>query len=194
MRLALFSFAALALSAPARALLAQPALAGRQHVELAVAHARAKIAARQSSSPYGPLKNQACPFPAGHNYVRIGSSLSSNETDYVAARLNNAKDPLGKFFARAKVDVDALDSLVNNSETTPRIAIAISGGGFRAMLHGSGGLSSLDSRDKSALGGLLQGSTYMAGISGGSWAITVRAFDPMYLLCDVNGHAELCRG
>lgn len=177
MRLAPLALVASALSASGSALLTPLALDGRQLAELIAAQASAKIAARQSSdtqSSYAPLKNQPCPFPAGHDYVRPATGLSANETAYIAARLNNAKDPLRAFFARAKVDVDSLDSLVSDSATTPRIAIAISGGGFRAMLHGSGGLSSLDSRNDSMLGGLLQGSTYMAGLSGGSWAVTVR--------------------
>lgn len=184
MRLASLALAASALSASASVLLAPSTLDKRRFVELVAARASEKITARQSSdiqSSYAPLKNQACPFPSGHDYVRPGTGLSPNETEYVAARLNNAKDPLRAFFSRAKVDVDGLDSLMSNSATTPRVAIAISGGGLRAMIHGSGGLSALDARNDSILGGLLQGSTYMAGLSGGSWAVTVRSFDPLHL-------------
>lgn len=148
----------------------------RELADRIVARGLEKFKARQSSgaqSSYAPLKNQPCPFPPDHDYIRPGTSLSPNETEYVAARLNNAKDPLKAFFARTQVDVDGLDSLVSNAATTPRVAIAISGGGLRAMLHGSGGLAALDARNNSALAGLLQGSVYMSGLSGGSWAVSV---------------------
>lgn len=154
-----------------------PSLNRRDLANLIVERGIAKFEARQASGTqrdYAPLKNQPCPFPADHDYIRPATGLSPNETEYVAERLNNAKDPLRTFFTRSGVEVDGLDGLVGNSETTPRVAIAISGGGLRAMLHGSGGLAALDARNGSALGGLLQGSVYMAGLSGGSWAVTVR--------------------
>ncbi len=62
------------------------------------------------------------------------------------------------------------------------IGIALSGGGFRAMLHGAGCISALDGRSNShdtnrnrqvsTLGGLLQSSSYIVGVSGGSWALS----------------------
>ena len=55
----------------------------------------------------------------------------------------------------------------NNS---PKIGIAISGGGYRAAQYGAGVLSAFDARNDSAkhagTGGLLQVSTYLAGLSG----------------------------
>lgn len=54
------------------------------------------------------------------------------------------------------------------------IGIAISGGGYRAMLTGAGVLSAFDDRTPGSqlhMGGLLQATTYMAGISGGLWIV-----------------------
>jgi lysophospholipase len=54
-----------------------------------------------------------------------------------------------------------------------RIAIAFSGGGFRAAQYSAGVTSALDARDRSAksvgTGGLLQVASYISGLSGGSW-------------------------
>lgn len=56
----------------------------------------------------------------------------------------------------------------------PTIAIAISGGGLRSMLTGAGVLSAYDIASPEAedeLGGILQTSSYIAGISGGLWIV-----------------------
>jgi lysophospholipase len=172
------ALASLAVSAAAAATPTGDAVLDRRAlVDAIAAKTLVKLAARQASnatqSTYAPLKNQSCPFPAGTSYIRPATSLSPNETAYTAARLESAKDPLRAFFARANVSVDGLDQLLSDSSTTPRVAIAISGGGYRAMLHGSGGLAALDARNETGVSGLLQGSVYMAGLSGGSWAVTV---------------------
>jgi len=64
----------------------------------------------------------------------------------------------------------------DNVTALPNIAIAASGGGYRAMLNGAGVLAAFDSRTENAtgvgkLGGLLQSSTYFSGLSGGSWLV-----------------------
>lgn len=64
----------------------------------------------------------------------------------------------------------------NNASALPNIGIAISGGGYRAMQNGAGVVQAYDSRTPNAtaagqLGGLLQASTYLAGLSGGSWLV-----------------------
>ena len=55
----------------------------------------------------------------------------------------------------------------------PNIGLAFSGGGYRAMLTGGGALKAFDSRETTSggLGGLLQSTTYIAGLSGGSWLV-----------------------
>ena len=64
----------------------------------------------------------------------------------------------------------------NNASAMPNIGIAVSGGGYRALMNGGGALQAFDSRTESAttqghLGGLLQSSTYLAGLSGGGWLL-----------------------
>ena len=61
-----------------------------------------------------------------------------------------------------------------NASALPNIGIALSGGGYRALLNGAGAIQAFDSREDNGtasghLGGLLQASTYVAGLSGGSW-------------------------
>lgn len=54
------------------------------------------------------------------------------------------------------------------------IGVAISGGGYRAMLTGAGILSAYDERTPHAekhVGGILQSTIYLAGISGGLWVV-----------------------
>lgn len=69
-----------------------------------------------------------------------------------------------------------IDDNQNNASALPNIGIAFSGGGYRAMLNGAGHVQAWDSRTENStntgqLGGLLQSSTYIAGLSGGSWLV-----------------------
>lgn len=69
-----------------------------------------------------------------------------------------------------------IDDNANNASALPNIGIAVSGGGYRAMLNGAGVVQAFDSRTENStaagqLGGLLQSSTYLAGLSGGSWLV-----------------------
>jgi lysophospholipase len=64
----------------------------------------------------------------------------------------------------------------NNVTALPNVAIAFSGGGYRAMTNGAGGLAAFDSRTANStsaghIGGLLQAATYIAGLSGGGWLV-----------------------
>lgn len=63
-----------------------------------------------------------------------------------------------------------------NATALPNIAIAVSGGGYRALMNGGGAIQAFDSREDNStvaghLGGLLQSSTYVAGLSGGGWLV-----------------------
>lgn len=70
------------------------------------------------------------------------------------------------------------------------LALAMSGGGYRAFLNGVGFLAALDDRSFNAtneghLGGLLQGASYIGAISGGSWtlmSVILSDFVPMVKL------------
>lgn len=61
------------------------------------------------------------------------------------------------------------------NNTAISLGIAMSGGGYRAMLGGGGMLKALDSRTngrKSSLNGLLDGATHMSALSGGGWLLS----------------------
>ena len=63
-----------------------------------------------------------------------------------------------------------------NVSNLPNIGIAVSGGGYRALMNGAGAIAAFDSRTPNStsighLGGLLQSSTYLAGLSGGAWLV-----------------------
>ncbi|KAI5956425.1 SPO1 [Candida jiufengensis] len=61
-----------------------------------------------------------------------------------------------------------------NKTIPSRIAIALSGGGYRSMLIGAGIISAFDEREiqkLNHLSGILQATSYFAGISGGAWLV-----------------------
>lgn len=81
-----------------------------------------------------------------------------------------------------RLDISGFDapayirSHAQNASALPNIAIAASGGGYRAMLNGAGAIKAFDSREENTtgagqLGGLLQSATYLAGLSGGGWLV-----------------------
>jgi lysophospholipase len=77
----------------------------------------------------------------------------------------------------AGLDTNAyIDNHKNDVNSLPNIGIAVSGGGYRAMLNGAGVISAFDSRtpnstSKGHIGGVLQAATYLSGLSGGSWLV-----------------------
>lgn len=117
------------------------------------------------------------------NLVRNATfQLSKNETEWLKKRDSYTQKALKDFLTRSLQnfsDTSILEELFgssdseSNSSTVPKIGIACSGGGYRAMLSGAGMLAAMDNRTDGAneygLGGLLQSSTYLAGLSGGNW-------------------------
>lgn len=68
------------------------------------------------------------------------------------------------------------DNNGNNASALPNIGIAVSGGGYRALMNGAGALAAFDSRTPNStntgqIGGLMQSATYLAGLSGGGWLV-----------------------
>ena len=68
-----------------------------------------------------------------------------------------------------------MTAFLANTTNLPNVAIAVSGGGYRAMIHGASIFNALDGRNETAVkqgtGGVVQLATYMAGLSGGSWFV-----------------------
>ncbi|GEQ67481.1 hypothetical protein JCM33374_g1146 [Metschnikowia sp. JCM 33374] len=122
---------------------------------------------------YAPYE-VACPEG---NLLRTADSLSEQESQWVEERHKVTDQYLETFLNDAKLEnfnaAQFLANTTNNRSIT--IGLAFSGGGYRAMLSGAGQLSALDNRTsgayKEGLGGLLQASTYLVGLSGGNWLV-----------------------
>ncbi|KNB04609.1 lysophospholipase [Fusarium oxysporum f. sp. lycopersici 4287] len=118
--------------------------------------------------------------PQRRPIIRKATTLSTEETSWLKLRGNNTISALKDVLTRANIgdiDTDAyVNGIVSDGGELPRIGIAISGGGYRAMMNGAGAIAAFDNRttnstDKGHLGGILQAATYLSGLSGGSWAV-----------------------
>ncbi|KAJ9621104.1 uncharacterized protein PV06_05605 [Exophiala oligosperma] len=131
------------------------------------------------NSPKGYTPSRVdCPRDAPS--VRAASSLSPNETAWLEKRRNNTVTPMRALLSRLNItNFDAgqyIDNHAKNASALPNIGIAVSGGGWRALMNGAGALKAFDSRTPNntgdgKLGGLLQSATYLAGLSGGGWLV-----------------------
>ena len=136
------------------------------------------LAADSSSTTGDGYAPSIIPCPSDDtSLVRNASGLSTAETDWLKKRDAYTKEALHSFLSRATSnfsDTSLLSTLFSsNSSNVPKIGIACSGGGYRAMLGGAGMIAAMDNRTDGAnehgLGGLLQSSTYLSGLSGGNW-------------------------
>lgn len=118
--------------------------------------------------------------PSRRPVIRNATTLSADETAWLQLRGNNTIPALKDVLNRAGIggiDIGAyINGLVDDGNPLPRIGIAISGGGYRAMMNGAGAIAAFDNRstsstDKGQLGGILQAATYLSGLSGGSWVV-----------------------
>jgi lysophospholipase len=118
--------------------------------------------------------------PASRPTIRSASTLSSNETSWLKTRRDKTQSAMKDFFGHVTIkDFDAvsyLDRVSSNTSNLPNVAIAVSGGGYRALMNGAGAIKAFDSRTENStatgqLGGLLQSATYLAGLSGGGWLV-----------------------
>ncbi|CCK71953.1 lysophospholipase KNAG_0I01680 [Huiozyma naganishii CBS 8797] len=128
---------------------------------------------------YAP-KRVACDPQMG-SLLREANALSHNETLWLQKRQQVTVPAMQEFLYRATAgfedfDQDAfLGEIFRDTDNVPRVGVAFSGGGYRSMLTGAGILSAMDIRTRNStdhgLGGLLQATTYVAGISGGNWLV-----------------------
>ncbi|CCK72421.1 uncharacterized protein KNAG_0K00530 [Huiozyma naganishii CBS 8797] len=135
-------------------------------------------------SPSGSYAPGEVSCPSDINLVRNASGLSTDEQDWLKKRDANTRDSLKSFLTKATKnfsDSSLLDDLFKDENAAPRIGIAASGGGYRAMLAAGGMVAAMDNRTEGAnehgLGGLLQSSTYFAGLSGGNWLTSTLAWN-----------------
>ncbi|KAM7192075.1 lysophospholipase [Naviculisporaceae sp. PSN 640] len=117
------------------------------------------------------------PCPEARPTVRPADSLSEQERAWLEKRdqitfaaMQDALPRLGI----VRFDVGGyLNMLSNSGGQPPRLAIAVSGGGYRALMNGAGALAAFDDRTAGStgsgqVGGILQAATYLTGLSGGS--------------------------
>lgn len=113
-------------------------------------------------NPYVPI---ATSCPSGSLIRNASLGLSTDEASYVKARYPLASQSLQTWLNKTNTGFGTIKSY-------PKLAIAFSGGGYRAQLTGAGVRQGLDSRDSSSgVAGLLQSFTYESGLSGGSWLL-----------------------
>ncbi|KAM5343868.1 hypothetical protein ACJ41O_012405 [Fusarium nematophilum] len=128
-------------------------------------------------SPSGEYTPEVVDCPSARPRVRLADGLSDQEESWLRRRRNNTVDPLRTFLSRVNIsnfDAQAyIDRVRDNTSALPNVAIAVSGGGYRALLNGAGFISAADSRNNESgpVSGLLQSSTYLAGLSGGGWLV-----------------------
>lgn len=147
-------------------------------VESTVATAELEIRAFPNAPDGYTPQNTTC--PSTRPTIRSASALSDNETSWLEMRRNNTMDPMRDLLGRLNISGFDAESYItkyaNNASALPNIAIAVSGGGYRACLNGGGAVQAFDSREINStaaghLGGLLQSATYLAGLSGGGWLV-----------------------
>lgn len=134
-----------------------------------------------SDSPSGSYSPAIVQCPTTSPTIRgAGSGLSSSEREWLIKRRAATVQPMKDFMSRANIkdfDVESyLDTQANDVANLPNIGIAVSGGGYRALMNGAGILTGMDSRTSGStgpggLGGLLQSATYLTGLSGGGWLV-----------------------
>lgn len=128
------------------------------------------------NAPYG-YEPQIDPCPREPPVIRAATNLSTQETEWLANRRKAISEPIRALLNRFGIEGLDIDGYLDrNQDNVPVIGIAISGGGYRAMLNGAGVIQAFDDRTDGStgtgqLGGLLQSSTYLAGLSGGSWLV-----------------------
>ena len=151
---------------------------------------------------YSPAK---LPCPNTVTGIRTPHDVSPQEAAWLKKRQQNIVSPMRDFLRRMNIrDFNSgayMDKLTAGGDGVPTIGIAMSGGGYRALLVGAGAIAAFDertagSKEPGNLGGLLQSSTYVSGLSGGGWlvgSIFVNNFTSVQdiLAGEANGHTSI---
>ncbi|RKP30151.1 hypothetical protein METBISCDRAFT_31146 [Metschnikowia bicuspidata] len=130
----------------------------------------------KGGAAYKPRPTECPSWPI----IREATEISNREQEYIEERQKRTSEALKVFFSDVckLTDFDA-DAFFSSSNVS--VALAFSGGGYRAMLSGAGQLLALDARTdvlkSHGLGGLLQSATYILGLSGGAWLVGTLALN-----------------
>ncbi|KAJ3220236.1 Lysophospholipase 1 [Dinochytrium kinnereticum] len=105
---------------------------------------------------------------------KADQTIMREEKEWVAGREEKAREAWKGYLERAGLVGFDIEKFLAK-EKLPRVALAFSGGGSRALLVGAGVIKAMDERSPEAVekgtGGILQLSTYISGLSGGSFLI-----------------------
>ncbi|KAK0733542.1 lysophospholipase [Lasiosphaeria miniovina] len=168
-----------------QALLLLVAFACAEPIRRIPADAAAAVAVARAApdSPSGKYAPKVVPCPAVRPRIRPAGGVSPNETAWLQLRRRATVQPMIDFMQRVGIpNFDAAGYIRSAAAAPgipnlPNVAIAASGGGYRALMNGAGFLAAADNRTTDALakggiGGLLQSTTYLAGLSGGGWLVS----------------------
>ncbi|KAG6917429.1 hypothetical protein DXG01_002515 [Tephrocybe rancida] len=136
----------------------------------------APLPSQDSVTDYAPSTNVQCPDFSTTSLIRvftpINQTLHPEETAYISERANSVLPDAWQSWLGGNEDGHGYN-LSAFEGNYPKIGMAIPGGGLRSALYGAACISGLDARDDSAkaagTGGLLQVTSYLSGLSGGSW-------------------------
>ncbi|KAI0539614.1 lysophospholipase [Xylaria digitata] len=157
-----------------------PTILGAPNEPLSDAVVRELLRRAAPDSPSGDYAPATVNCPSQKPTIRDAATLSPSETEWLQKRRAKTIDPMMEFFKLANISgFDAANYVQSNSKNfsvVPNIGIAMSGGGYRALMNGAGFIAAADSRtpgstDAGGIGNLLQASTYLAGLSGGGWLV-----------------------
>lgn len=115
-------------------------------------------------------------------------TLCQEELHYITQRNVKTEISLKSLLYRNRIPNFDIETFWSIKTKPIQIALAISGGGYRSMLTGAGVILALDDRYPNSslcLNGLLQSTSYIAGISGGSWLVMsnfINDFEPIHKL------------
>jgi lysophospholipase len=138
----------------ALSLLASNAIAAPATAPELYANGVQKLGKRATISGYQPISAECPDTPL----VRDATEIAPEEAAYITSRKEKADAALAEWLQKQ-------GAFSNDSQ--PTVALASSGGGYRAQLAGAGVVKAFDARDSNtSVSGLLQGLTYHSGLSG----------------------------
>jgi lysophospholipase len=129
------------------------------------------------------LKSNSSDTETRVGFLRQAVGISDAEHEWMQERDNVTFSYLKTFLKDTGLNGtdEFLDSILSNSSARiPRIGLSFSGGGYRAMLCAAGEISGLDNRTIGAADHglpLLDATSYITGLSGGSWFVSTLVYN-----------------
>jgi lysophospholipase len=143
--------------------------------DIAAPPSRTRLSFPQIDGDYAP-KPVRCP---GGDLVRSAEGIGRAEAEFLRRRKGKADGALAEWLAR-QGDF--------GTASQPRVGLASSGGGYRALLETAGVVQAFDGREgNSSTSGLFQGLSYQSGLSGmyaAGWRVFVFVFVFVLVVAD----------